>query len=219
MKRVPANRFFIFGVIVAVGLGWDLYSKHVVFADLGYPAGTSKPFALGNHAIFPHHGVDGESDAFLQGWITFRLYTSFNPGALWGLGQGYTWLFACLSVVAVIGVIYWLFVHRAAQSLWLTATLALIMAGTLGNLYDRACCHGYTNLDGESIFAVRDFLLFTFGDFAWPVFNFADMFLVTGAGMLILQSLGTEHPATTPAAEESEERSQSNSPAEPTRPT
>ena len=36
--------------------------------------------------------------------------------------------------------------------------------------------------------AVRDFLLFHFNGWDWPVFNFADVFLVTGATMLALQS-------------------------------
>jgi signal peptidase II len=134
--------------------------------------------------------------------MTFRLFTSFNEGALWGMGQGYTWLFATLSIVAAIGILFWLFVAGAARSLWLTIALAFIMAGTLGNLYDRMGQHRCTELNPvtgipEQIYAVRDFLLFTFGRFHWPVFNFADVFLVTGAILLVVQSLKAEVTAAT----------------------
>ena len=37
MKRVPANRYMIFALIVCAGATIDLWSKHVVFEDLGYP--------------------------------------------------------------------------------------------------------------------------------------------------------------------------------------
>ena len=111
--------------------------------------------------------------------------------ALWGIGQGYTWIFAILSAVAVVGVLYWLFALGAANSWWLTLSLALIMAGTLGNLYDRLGLHGCI-VNGTIKYAVRDFLLFTFGDWNYPVFNFADVFLVTGALMLVVQSFRAE---------------------------
>ncbi len=180
MKPVPANRFLCFFLFAIGGLSWDLYSKSTVFNSLGYPASSSDWV-----------------QTYLGGWTTFCLYTNFNPGALWGIGQDYTWLFSGLSVVAAIGVIYWLFVARAARSLWLTVSLALIMAGTLGNLYDRLGLHGCVDpMTGSRKYAVRDFLLLTFGPpdlampdrFHWPVFNFADVFLVTGAIMLVLQS-------------------------------
>jgi signal peptidase II len=83
----------------------------------------------------------------------------------------------------------WLFAFSAARSLWLTIALALILGGTLGNLYDRIGLHGCRDTQGANIAAVRDFLLFTFGDFHWPVFNFADVFLVSGASMLVVHSL------------------------------
>ena len=121
--------------------------------------------------------------------MKFRLLTSFNRGALWGLGQQYTWLFAALSLAAVVGIPVWLFGFSAARSLWLTIALALILGGTLGNLYDRIGLHGCRDSLGHPIDAVRDFLLFTFGSFHWPVFNFADVFLVTGASMLVAHSL------------------------------
>ena len=194
MNSVPASRYLIFALIAGGGLFWDLYSKHVVFADLGYPAGAPEPSQPGEHVLFEHPNlVEGQSRPFLDGWVSFRLYTSFNEGALWGMGQGYTWLFAALSVLAVAFVLYWLFIHGAGRSLWLTVALALIMAGTLGNLYDRMGLHGCVKPGGqERWYAVRDFLLFEFGGWPWPVFNFADVFLVTGAIMLVLQSLRAE---------------------------
>ncbi|NOX56153.1 MAG: signal peptidase II [Planctomycetes bacterium] len=188
MSRVPLNRYVAFVLVAMSGLAWDLYSKSVVFSTLGYPGQAS-------------HWVK----TFFGGWVTFRLYTSFNQGALWGMAQGYTWLFASLSVVAFFGILYWLFVARAARSWWLTLSLAFIMAGTLGNLYDRLglpqCIHPLT---GERIYAVRDFLLFTFGGWPWPVFNFADVFLVTGACMLVVHSLlGQPMAAEEPVRESS----------------
>lgn len=187
MTGVPANRWLAFLSIAAGGLAWDLYSKAAVFNDLGYP-----------------HQVSLWTSEYFGGWMTFRLFTSFNHGALWGIGQGYTSLFAGLSVVAVFGVLYWLFVVGAARSWWLTVALGLILAGTLGNLYDRLGWHGCTDRDtGATLFAVRDFLLFTFGDFHWPVFNFADVFLVTAAVMLVLQSFrpASHEPASTSGSE------------------
>lgn len=175
MSQIPTNRRVWFCLLVVGGLTLDLVSKAVVFQQL---------------QGFPRQGswVQG----FFNSWMTFRFHTSINEGALWGIGQGMTWLFAALSVVAAVGVMLWLFKYGAARSLWLTIALALIMAGTLGNLFDRCGLHGCQRGDGSSIYGVRDFLLFTFGSFHWPVFNFADVFLVIGAVMLGIQSLRAE---------------------------
>lgn len=206
MTRVPANRFLLFGLIAAAGFFGDLFSKDVVFTDLGCTTELGPPEAPrrihipGEHRIFAHaEGWEGRSVAYLDGWVSFRLFTSFNEGALWGVGQGYAWLFSGLSVVAGVGVVCWLFVWGAARSLWLTVSLAFIMAGTLGNLWDRLGLHGYQDTSDETVHAVRDFLLFTFGDWHYPVFNFADVFLVTGAVMLVLQSMKAErHDGSAP---------------------
>jgi len=104
------------------------------------------------------------------------------------MGQGLSWLFALLSLVAIAGILYWLFVQHAAKSYWLTVSLSFVLAGTLGNLWDRLGMHGFTDEVGHTYYAVRDFLLFTFGSYHWPVFNFADVLLVTGAIMLVLHS-------------------------------
>lgn len=197
MKRVPGNRYVIFLVIAGAALFWDLFTKAVVFEDLGYPGGGVQLLEKGRHEIFePPKFREGETVPYIEGWLTFRLFTSFNHGALWGVGQGYSWVFAAMSVLAVIGIVYWLFFRKAAASLWLTVSLALVLGGTLGNLYDRMGLHQCGNAaTGETLYAVRDFLLFTFGNFSWPVFNFADVYLVTGAIMLVLQSFTAESEA------------------------
>jgi signal peptidase II len=162
--------------LAVLGLAIDLISKHLVFDQLGFPGGQrAEPF-------FDHWGV------------MFTFVTSVNEGALWGIGQGYTWVFALLSIIAIIAVCVWLFVYKAANSLWLTIALGLIMAGTLGNLYDRAGLHGIV-INGSQLYGVRDFFLFTFGGWPWPVFNFADCFLVAGAIMLGVQAFLLEETA------------------------
>ena len=175
MKPVPRNRYVCFFLLSIVGLTIDLASKSAVFGELGHPGGRSD-----------------WNQRFFGDWGSARFLTSINEGALWGMGQGYTWLFALLSIVAVGGVCVWLFVYRAATSLWLTIALGLIMAGTLGNLYDRLGLHGCLRPDGSAIYGVRDFLSFTFGTYHYPIFNGADCFLVTGAIMLAIQSFRAE---------------------------
>ncbi|MCA9072083.1 MAG: signal peptidase II [Planctomycetaceae bacterium] len=158
-------------VMVSVGCAFaDLYTKSAVFEKWGFP--------------------NGRSPEWVQSWVTFRFHTSFNRGALWGIGQDLTWMFTLLSLIAVGVILYWVFFRNVTQSWTFTIALASILAGTLGNLYDRLGCHGYRDpVTGERYFAVRDFLLFRFGTFDWPVFNLADVFLVTGAVYLIFQSL------------------------------
>ena len=198
MDRVPASRPLIFTALTAACCGVDLYSKQRVFDALGYPGGVS-PW----------------TKSWFGDEVRFQLLTSFNEGALWGMGQGLSWLFALLSVAAALGVLWWLFVAGAARSLWLTLALALVTGGALGNLYDRLGLHGCTyppsaaDPAGELVRpAVRDFLLFHFHGWDWPVFNFADVFLVTGATMLAAQSLCPpreepvgEHAAADPAGQ------------------
>jgi signal peptidase II len=191
-------------LVAALVLAGDLCSKSLVFRDLGYPGTDLEPVVRGTHAVFAApRGRDGTSIAYLSGWLSFRLFTSFNRGALWGVGQGYTWVFAALSTAAVIGIPTWLFAFKAARSWWLTIALGLILGGTVGNLYDRIGLPGCSDENGQTVMAVRDFLLFTFGTFHWPVFNFADVFLVVGAVMLVIHSL---QPTRSPSRADSETR-------------
>lgn len=173
-----AARWLLFLGLVLAGTGLDLWTKHVVFQRLG------APLVEGPLAAPPIWLIDG----------IFGFETSLNEGALFGFGQGYVTVFAVLSCVACVGILAWLFSGGAAHDLHLCIALGLVMAGVLGNLYDRLGWHGLTwtawageGRAGERVYAVRDWLHFKIDavGFDWPIFNLADSFLVCGAILLV----------------------------------
>jgi signal peptidase II len=173
MTRFPHNRYAIFGLLVVGGCLLDLWTKSWVFSWTGMES--------------------GEVYWLWQGHVGIQ--RSLNNGALFGMGQGLVWLFAAISVVAAIAIPVWLFRFGVARDLWLTIALAGVMAGILGNLYDRLGLHqlewpaGHPRA-GEHVYAVRDWILWQWNDqLRWPNFNLADSFLVIGAGILLCHSL------------------------------
>ena len=179
--HVPA-RYVVFFALATFGVAWDLWSKSAVFDWLG----------LENSYHVWKGSVLGIS-------IQFDLVTACNRGALWGIGQGMTWLFASLSVLAVAVIGFFVWTRQVVSSWWLTIASGLLLAGTLGNLFDRLGLHHLQDEKGP-IYAVRDFLDFVFfeGGFHWATFNFADTYLVTGAIMLGLQSFWQQSETADP---------------------
>lgn len=165
----------VFFGLAVVGCLVDLATKSWIFGWLGMPG--EKPIQW----IWP--GVLG-------------FETSLNEGALFGLGQGMVVVFAILSVLAAIGVLYWLFIAGAARDLLLTVALGLVTAGIFGNLYDRLGFPGlhwnYANAlhqVADPVYAVRDWILVLIGRFHWPNFNIADSLLVSGAFLLVWHAM------------------------------
>ncbi len=183
MKAVSANRYAIFLAIAALGCGIDLWTKSWAFEQIGFPPAPR------------------ENVIHIVGDI-LTLDTHLNEGALFGMGQGQTTLFALLSVAAAVGVVVWLFVAGAAEDLLLTVALGAVVGGIFGNLYDRLGWHELEwlndgnrgHLPGERVYAVRDWMHFKIEaiGFDWPVFNIADALLVCGAGLLVLHAF--RHP-------------------------
>ena len=135
----------------------------------------------------------GDRIVFVPG--VFVLETNLNEGALFGMGQGLSWLFATVSVAALLGILVMVARPATRASRWLVVALALICGGIVGNLYDRLGLPGlewHAPLDrvGQPVHAVRDWIHVTVpGVIDWPIFNLADSWLVIGAGMLLWASL------------------------------
>ena len=164
----PRSRISLFVVIAVLGLAADLLSKWWMFSRPALRA--------------------GEISWVIPDYAGFQL--SMNEGALFGMGQGWVWLFALFGVVAGCLVPLWLFRYGAAADLWTTIAMGCVMAGILGNLYDRLALHGEQWADakraGQAAYAVRDFILIQWGpDYRWPNFNIADSLLVVGAGIVM----------------------------------
>ncbi|MDD3469880.1 MAG: signal peptidase II [Thermoguttaceae bacterium] len=164
----PRNRWFWFATPLVIGLSLDLWTKSAVFRLLEFPQGMQKGRIL--------WGIDH----FLG------LQLSLNPGALFGFVGGKAPLFAMLSLVAAVGIVWWLFVYGAAKSRFLTCLLGMITAGILGNMYDRLGLHGICWVDGSPAHVVRDWILVMLGSYHWPNFNLADCYLVCGTFLLCL---------------------------------
>ncbi len=185
MQAVSARRYLLFCGIVLTGCAVDLLTKYLAFDRLGMPGGPSY-------------------------WLVdevFGFTTSLNEGALFGIGQGQGVFFSALSVIAALGILYWLFVAKAAHDRLLTVALACVMAGIFGNLYDRLGLPGLTWGPGfgrapdERVYAVRDWLHFKIEPVIdWPIFNIADSLLVCGAALMIFHAMRGEKTATVPSA-------------------
>jgi signal peptidase II len=87
------------------------------------------------------------------------------------------WFFAALALAVSVMIVVWLRRLPAGQRL-LAASLALVLGGALGNLWDRLQL-GY----------VIDFIDVYYGSWHWPAFNVADSAITVGAALLILDAL------------------------------
>jgi signal peptidase II len=171
---LPLNRYVVYFALASVGCAADLWTKHAVFKWRGLPQFDNEWWLIENR---------------------FGIQTSLNPGALFGMGAGWWWLFASLSVVALIGIITWLFWFRAASDRWITVALGIVSGGILGNLYDRLGLDKLPGVPPELMHSVRDWILFVWPEIKlqifnpWPNFNIADTLLVTGAIMLVVHAV------------------------------
>lgn len=110
----------------------------------------------------------------------FNLTRLHNTGAAFSFlanaGGWQQWFFVVLGVAVSLGVMIWLrLVPKNNQML--AIGLCLVIGGALGNVIDRVVL-GY----------VVDFIDFHLGQYHWPAFNIADIAIVSGAGLLILDS-------------------------------
>ena len=190
---------WLFITLAVLGLTIDLASKYGVFRWLynnghfAEPSGNSYEVVPGWFRLIaqfdPNAPLCDCGFSGLQTWSA-PIMPRVNHGALFGMGgekKGTAnTFFAAVSAVAAVAIIVWGMRRSTAREKWLMIALGLILAGTVGNLYDRLVFNG-----------VRDFLYFYYIE--WPVFNFADCCLVVGAGLLLVQAIfGTPPKAEQP---------------------
>lgn len=117
--------------------------------------------------------ADGDIPVFGD-W--FLLHLTRNPGAAFSAGTEYTLALSCLAVVAVLVVLWF---SRKLGDRWWAVGLGLVLAGVGGNLTDRIFRE-----PGPMRGHVIDMFMLP----NWPVFNIADMCIIAGAGLIVLQT-------------------------------
>lgn len=111
----------------------------------------------------------------------FRFRYVENPGAAMGSFVGNRWVFMLFSTVAIIGIVVYLVINRKTVTRLAGTSLALIMGGGIGNMYERLF-----NKNAQGVYVVTDFLDFYPLDFWKWVFNVADAAVCVGAGLMVL---------------------------------
>lgn len=172
-----------------IGLWADLWSKGYAFAHV-----ASEPINLTREAVLKSQDLGylikpHEPMSIMDKVLEFTLV--LNPGAVFGIGAGQRWFFVVFTIIAV-GISLVLFVKWTFAKDWMAhAGFGLIIAGGIGNLYDRlvfACVrdfiHPFPNV--HLPFGIR----WPGGNTElWPyVSNVADAFLIVGIIMLMIHA-------------------------------
>jgi signal peptidase II len=152
-------------ILFAVWLAFDLWSKADMQERLALVPGQPRSA----------HQID-----VVPGFLAWQ--GTWNPGVTFGFAPRQTKLILALTGVATIALLAW-FTGTRSRSRCLHVGLALILAGAIGNLYDRWQW-------GE----VRDFILVYLGElekptWTWPNFNVADSGIVVGVGLVLWDAL------------------------------
>ncbi|GGF82626.1 signal peptidase II [Paenibacillus aceti] len=108
----------------------------------------------------------------------FLITSSRNRGAAFGILQEQRWFFIVITLIVVVGIIWYMQRIKHTGKKMLSIALSLVLGGAVGNFLDRA-------VSGE----VVDFLQFNFGTYTFPIFNVADSCIVIGVIMIVLDSL------------------------------
>jgi signal peptidase II len=190
-----AHSWIVLALTSVLALAIDLISKHLAFKLVaGAPVTVLREEVLAAgpqriQTLIPPH----EPVTIIPRLLDLQLV--LNAGAVFGAGQGRRWFFVVFTVFA-LAFAFWMFAKWTDRRDRLShIAIGLLIAGGLGNLYDRmvyAC--------------VRDFLhplptaTLPFG-WSWPsgdrlvwpyVSNIADAFLILGIAVLVIKLWRTE---------------------------
>ena len=155
----PMRHAGVFAAVALIGATLDLWTK---------------TWACGGLEI-PGHVSPGQEIIVIPQF--FSIGHTRNPGIIFGLLPQAKLIFLIVSILAVPAIVAIFASVRKAR--WIpTLALGLILAGTLGNLYDRAVFE-----------EVRDFIKFSYRDHIWPLFNLADSYILIGVLLLSIEMI------------------------------
>ena len=172
MPRLTALRspvaLLLFLLTASAGLALDQWSKVTAFDRLSYGV-----VWYDNHTKV--RALSREPYQLIPGYVHFEVIP--NRGAVFGIGQGRRMLFIGVSIAATFFIFY-LFAVSGTQRFY-QFILGMLLAGVLGNLYDRI-----------KFEYVRDMIhALPRWEHLFPyIFNVADSLLCVGVFLMIVHS-------------------------------
>ena len=121
----------------------------------------------------------GQSQEIINNFLYFTY--AHNTGVAWGMLAGHLWLFIIVALVSAVLMIVFFMKTRRYEVLTRFG-LVLTFAGMAGNLIDRVM-YGY----------VRDFIDVVIFNYNFPIFNVADMAVVIGVILIIIEIVFEEY--------------------------
>ncbi len=162
------QKFYIIALILFSCLGCDQVSKQI---------------AKENLRAQPSISYWGE---------TFRFQYAENRGAFLSLGSKLpkilrTWLFTILSGFLLIALFFYILINRELDRKTIYA-FSLILGGGCSNLFDRVVNDG----------RVIDFMNMGIGSLRTGIFNWADVVIMVGMGLIVIFSFTNRQDKNTP---------------------
>jgi signal peptidase II len=138
--------------------------------------------------------ADGSTYRFIPGLLHFQI--TENRGAVFGIGQGMRFFFIAVSAGAILFLTS-MFAYAGRRQRGYMFLLGMLLAGVLGNLYDRAVLgfvrdmlHGLPGWHWPGTWVVPGIDYPAAGRDVFPwIFNVADSFLVVGVTILFVRGL------------------------------
>ena len=179
-KIKPKKEYIIILIITIIGVLLDQISKLFIryeFTNLSCVKCLSDILSVGGFYNgfneVPNKGIEIIKNIF---YIT----NVNNTGGAWGMFSGNVPLLAVISSIVVIVLLYFLKSEKNLNKLSITY-YGMLFAGIIGNLIDRLF-NGY----------VTDFLNFYIFGYDYPVFNIADILIVLGMILMVIDVLRGE---------------------------
>lgn len=106
------------------------------------------------------------------------LYLTYvkNTGGAWSMFSNNSYLLILIGIICIYGLGYYIYKKKNFSRLE-TLYFGLIIGGILGNFLDRILNGG-----------VIDYIGLIFGNYYFPIFNLADICIVCGTGLLVIDS-------------------------------
>ena len=108
----------------------------------------------------------------------FSITYARNFGAAFSFFRGVRYFFIMVAILVIVALFIFLKNNLKKINILDKICVSLILGGSLGNLLDRII-YGY----------VIDFLDFNIFGYNYPIFNFADSFIVVGTIILLINSI------------------------------